>query len=291
MRGLALDLGGTTVRAVTDEDPLRFPRAALFPGSDAAAFRASAAADPLAYDADDDEVLLRVQVFVVEAAGRTVLVDCGVGDGKERPARPSWHRRRTDFLDRLGVAPEDVDVVVLSHLHADHVGWATRPGDAGPVPTFPRARHLVAEVEFRHWAALDAEAPVGHGCLRDSVLPVVDAGLADLVPPDAPVTPGVRLVHLPGHTPGQVGVRLSGSRGELLLSIDALHHAAQVADPSIVSAFCADGPRAVATRLDLLAEAADGGLLLAPAHARGAPVWRVSRRGAGFAVADGRPGA
>jgi len=288
MRALALDLGGVRVRAVADEDPLAIPRAVLFAGSSVEPFRASTAADPLAYDADADTALLRVQVFVVEAAGRTILVDAGIGDGKERPARPTWHRRRTGFLDRLGVAPDDVDAVVLTHLHADHVGWATRPGDAGPVPTFPRARHLIADAEFRHWAALDAEAPVGHGCFRDSVLPVVDAGLADLVPTDADVAPGVRLVPLPGHTPGQVGVRLAGSRGELLLSVDALHHPAQVADPAIVSAFCSDGPRAVATRLDLLAEAADGGLLLAPAHARGAPVWRVSRRGAGFAVADGR---
>lgn len=283
MSDWSLDLGGVVVRGVADEDPLTLPRG-FFPGAERALLERAAALDPAACDPAADAVLLRVQVFVVEAFGRTVLVDAGIGDGKERPARPSWHRRRTDFLDRLAVAPAAVEAVIFTHLHVDHVGWATRPVDGRHVPTFPQARHIVADGEFAYWAARhEAGEQVSHGAFADSVLPLAEAGLLDRVPADHAPTPGLRLRPLPGHTPGQVGVVIEGRRMTALITADAIHHPMQVLRPSLVSSVCADPARAVATREALLEEAAEG-LVLMPCHARGAPVWRVGRAGGAYTL-------
>ena len=279
MSDWTLDLGGVVVRGVADEDPLALSRG-FFPGAEPELLARAAALDPAACDIAGDAVLLRVQVFSVQAFGRTVLVDAGIGDGKERPARPSWHRRRTDFLARLGVAPGDVEAVIFTHLHVDHVGWATQ----GHVPVFRNARHVVAEAEYAHWLARhDAGEHVGHGSFADSVLPLQDAGLLDRVPADHAPLLGLRLRLLPGHTPGQVGVTLQGTRTTALITADAIHHPMQVLRPSLVSSVCDDPARAVATRMALLEEAADG-LVLLPCHARSAPVWRVGREGGGYTL-------
>jgi glyoxylase-like metal-dependent hydrolase (beta-lactamase superfamily II) len=282
----SLDLGGITLRGVADEDPFVLPRDMLFPAADKALLARAAALDPLAVDLATDSIILRVQVFVIEGHGRTILVDGGVGNDKERPVRPSWHRRRTDFLARLGVAPDAVDALLFTHLHADHVGWATRLVEGRWVPTFPRARHLVSATEYAHWATLDAVAPVGHGCFRDSVLPVAEAGLLDQVPDDHAPFPFLRLRPLPGHTPGQVGIAIRGARRTVLIAADAIHHPLQLVAPGIASRFCVNRDQAIATRRALLEEAASEGLLLVPHHARARPMWRIARDGAGYTLGD-----
>lgn len=284
MSDWSLDLGGLVLRGVADEDPFRLPREMLFPGTDPSLLARAAALDAESVEPETDSILLRVQVFVIESGGRTIVVDGGVGDGKERPARSSWHRRRTDFLQRLGVDLEDVDAMLFTHLHADHVGWATRWRGDRWVPTFPNARYAVAAREYAHWAALDAVAPVGHGSFRDSVVPVAEAGLLDEVPDDHAPFPGIRFRPLPGHTPGQVGITLTGTKRTVLIAADAVHHPAQLLLPQVVSRFCSDAAQAVATRMALLAEAADEGLALVPHHARGRVVWDVKRVGDAFGL-------
>jgi glyoxylase-like metal-dependent hydrolase (beta-lactamase superfamily II) len=277
MSDWSLDLGGVRLRGIADEDPFTLPRSFIFPDSAPEMLRAAAALDAPASDVARDEVMLRIQVFLLEIGGRLVLVDAGVGDNKERPNRPSWHRRSTDFLARLAVPPEDISLVLFTHLHADHVGWATRLEGDHWVPSFPRARHVVAEAEYAHWAA-QRYAPV-----MDSIEPLREAGLLDLVPPGHAPMPGLRFRPLPGHTPAQAGVLIEAAREPVLLSADVLHHALQLAAPEIVSAFCAAPEQARATRAALLEEAADG-LRLITAHAREQPVWRVVRSGNAYAL-------
>jgi len=286
MSDWTLDLGGIVLRGVADEDLFRLPRDLLFPGTDPSLLIRAAALDPESVEPETDAILLRVQVFAIEAFGRTIIVDGGIGDDKERPARASWHRRRTDFLARLGVAPEAVEAMLFTHLHADHVGWATRLEEGRWVPTFPRARHIVAAREYAHWAALDAVAPVGHGCFRDSVVPLVEAGLLDQVENDHAPFPGLRLRPLPGHTPGQVGIMLTGTKRTVLIAADAVHHPAQLLAPQVSSRFCSDPDIAVVTRLALLEEAAEEGLALVPHHARGRVLWSVTRQGEAFGLRD-----
>lgn len=285
-----IDLGGITIRAVIDAAAFVMPRAAVFPGSEASAFAAARVHDPACYDPAGDTARLSMKVFVLHCAGRVVLVDAGIGDGKDRPARPDWHRRETDFLARLGIEPEAVDMVVLTHLHADHVGWLTRAAGDGWVPTFPRARHVTGTAELAYWAGRQGgwtppDPAPNHGAYLDSVAPLIAAGLMATVAPGTVLLPGVTTRALPGHTPGQMGLMLEGTAARALLCADAMHHAAQVIDPAIVSAFCIDPARAVTTRRAMLAEAARDGLLLVPGHPVGCLGFGIAATDGGFAIA------
>ncbi|MFI0466045.1 MBL fold metallo-hydrolase [Saccharopolyspora sp. 5N102] len=208
--------------------------------------------------------------FALVVGELRVLVDTGIGNGKTR-ANPAWHDLRTDYLERLagaGFAPDSVDLVVLTHLHTDHVGWNTRDEQGEWVPTFPRARYVVSRAEREFWAGYDMDEP-RRQMFSDSVHPVEDAGLLDLV--DVPaegteVAPGLRLLPTPGHTPGHVAVRLSSGGETALITGDCVHHPVQLAEPDIGSCVDIDPEQAEATRRSVLASLADAGTLLLGTH-------------------------
>ncbi|MBT2383298.1 MBL fold metallo-hydrolase [Streptomyces sp. ISL-11] len=224
--------------------------------------------------------------FALVVDGLRVLVDTGIGNGKTR-ANPAWHNLRTDYLARLadaGFTPEDVDLVVLTHLHTDHVGWNTREVDGAWVPTFPNARYLTAKAEYDFWAAYDMDE-ARRGMFRDSVLPIEEAGLLELV--DVPdegvdVADGLRLVPAPGHTPGQIAVRVSSAGAAALITGDAVHHPVQLAHPGIGSCVDIDPVQAEATRRTLLAWLADTGALALGTHFPSPTAGRVVAHGGAY---------
>ncbi|GAA1163111.1 MBL fold metallo-hydrolase [Streptomyces hebeiensis] len=228
--------------------------------------------DWLRPDFADQEGVLRIDShsFAFVVGGLRVLVDTGIGNGKER-ANPAWHDLRTGFLGRLdaaGFSPDSVDLVILTHLHADHVGWNTREAGGEWVPTFPGARYLTSRVEREFWATYDMEEARAQ-MFRDSVLPVEEAGLLDLV--DVPaggveITRGLRLLPTPGHTPGHVAVELT-SRGETaLITGDCVHHPVQLAHPAIGACVDIDPERSEASRRELLCSLADTDTLVLGTH-------------------------
>ncbi|MGW6918391.1 MBL fold metallo-hydrolase [Kitasatospora sp. NPDC054939] len=209
--------------------------------------------------------------FAVVVDGLRVVVDTGIGNAKTR-TNPAWHNLDTDYLDRLtaaGFPPETVDLVVLTHLHTDHVGWNTRPDGAGGwTPTFPRARYLVSRTERAFWAGQDMDEP-RRLMFRDSVLPVEDAGLLDPVNVPAgglSVTPGLTLLPTPGHTPGHLAVRLGSGGASALVTGDCIHHPVQLARPAVDSCVDIDPALARATRRALLASLAGTDTLLLGTH-------------------------
>ncbi|MFB4271465.1 MBL fold metallo-hydrolase [Nonomuraea sp. GTA35] len=220
--------------------------------------------------------------FVFTTAGLRVLVDTGIGNGKRR-ANPAWDNLDTPYLSRLaaaGYTPEDIDLVILTHLHTDHVGWNTLPDGT---PTFPNARYVTSRTEWDHWASADMDEP-RRAMFRDSVHPVRDAGLLDLV--DVPAggvetAPGVRLVPTPGHTPGHVAVQA----GTALITGDCVHHPVQLRHPDITSCVDVDPRQAVATRRRLLSSLAGTGTLLLGSHFAPPTGGMVERDGDGFALA------
>ncbi|MGA4844248.1 MBL fold metallo-hydrolase [Streptomyces sp. G45] len=237
--------------------------------------------------ADRDGVLhIDSHSFAFVVDGLRVLVDTGIGNGKER-ANPAWHDLNTDYLDRLtaaGFPPDSVDLVILTHLHADHVGWNTRQANGVWVPTFPAARYLTARAEWDFWAGYAMEE-ARRQMFRDSVTPVERAGLLDLV--DVPaegarIAPGLRLLPTPGHTPGHVAVELT-SRGETaLITGDCVHHPVQLAHPAIGACVDIDPGRSEATRRALLASLADTGTLLLGTHFAPPTAGRVTTHGAAY---------
>ncbi|MGQ4365542.1 MBL fold metallo-hydrolase [Streptomyces sp. SAS_272] len=222
--------------------------------------------------------------FVVN--GLRVLVDTGIGNGKER-ANPAWHDLRTDFLKRLtaaGFPPDSVDLVILTHLHADHVGWNTRQMNGEWVPTFPNARYLTSRAEREFWATYDMEE-AREQMFRDSVVPVEQAGLmctVDVPHKGAEISLGLRLIPTPGHTPGHVAVELT-SRGETaLISGDCVHHPVQLAHPVIGACVDIDPRQSEATRRELFGSLAGTDTLLLGTHFAPPTAGRVVAHGDAF---------
>ncbi|MDF3289128.1 MBL fold metallo-hydrolase [Streptomyces silvisoli] len=232
------------------------------------------------------ELVGAVQTFAVEVAGRKVLVDTGIGNGKTLP-NPRWSGLDTPFLDRLaaiGFPPESVDLVVNTHLHADHIGWNTRLDNGRWVPTFRNARYLTTRVEYEYWYSADLP-PERRRMFTESVDPVRDSGLLDLVdvpPTGLEVVPGLTLLPAPGHTPGQVTVRLAGAGGAALITADCMHHPVQLARTEVCSVFDTDPAQAVRTRQALLAEVAQTDTLLLGTHFAPPTGGRVRRDGDGY---------
>lgn len=251
-----------------------------------------------AFADESGRLLAVVQSFVIRLDGATVLVDTCVGNHKPRPGLPAWSSLATDFPQRLsaaGVRPAEVDAVVCTHLHFDHVGWNTVPdGSGGWVPLFSRARHLVCRTEFEYWvsdAAQTREDADDLAGVSDSVLPVREAGLLDLVDASHEIRPGIRLVPTAGHTPGHVSVLVESAGSRALISGDALHHPCQIARPDwgIFSDF--DPAQARRTRTALLAMCADTDTLLLGTHFPPPAAVRVRREGDGFTAAGVAAGA
>ena len=220
---------------------------------------------------------LAFQAYVVRTEGLTILVDSCNGNHKQRPTAPWQHDLRSSaFLDNLGALGlrcEDVDMVVCTHLHCDHVGWHTRLENGRWVPTFPNARHLFGRREYEHFLAryrTEGAAAVNHGAFADSVLPVVEAGLAHFVEETHTVVPGaggeISLMPAPGHSVGHCCVRAASGGAEALICGDALHHPIQFDLPDMHMRADFDAPLAAASRRRLLSHCADTGAWLLAGH-------------------------
>ncbi|MFC9928464.1 MBL fold metallo-hydrolase [Streptomyces sp. NPDC127190] len=236
-----------------------------------------------------DRAVVALQTWVVRGDGPTVLVDTGVGNGRERPGNPLFHHRQGDFLDRLeraGIRPGDVDIVVNTHLHADHVGWNTVDAGGEWVPAFPRARYLLPAADDRYFGPTGGYAggvrPDDRLVYEDSVAPVHRAGQAELWEDTYRIDGHLVLEPAPGHTPGSSVLRLE-SRGEHAVFVgDLLHSPVQILHPECNSCFCLDPRQAAATRRQVLERAAQERALVVPAHFGGTGAVEVRSELGGF---------
>lgn len=246
-----------------------------------------------------------VQTWVLRSEGRVVLVDTGAGNDRTRPQVPLFDHLRTDFLDRLaraGVRPADVDVVINTHVHYDHVGWNTRRDGDSWVPTFPNATYLIPKADKEYFDPRNAHrrpAPRdkyeqrrregSHLVYEDSITPVLDRSV--LWEGGHRVDAHLTLEPAPGHTPGSSIVRLSSGGDRAVFVGDMLHSPVQILDPRFNSCFCEEPRAAAATRRAVLEQAADRRELVVPAHFAGAGAVEVRRDGCRFAVSGWAPGA
>ncbi len=219
-----------------------------------------------------DTLRMAINSFVVETGGRRIVVDTAVGPGKERSfALPAGSRR--DYLGALaaaGVPAAAVDVVVCTHLHWDHVGWNTTLVDDRWMPTFPNARYLVAEPEWAYWSdrrRVDGPAdPDSDAAFADSVRPLVDAGLVDVVGVDEALSAEVRLVPAAGHTPGHVAVWIDSGGRTGAITGDLLHSPVQLLRPEWAPDADVERDVAVRTRRDFFDRCATAGALVMGTH-------------------------
>lgn len=278
---LRWQVGEATVTAIT-ESAVPIPPGFLFEGlteSDVLA-RSEAAPWLRPHFVDENGLLLqKIQCCVIETGAYRIAVDTCIGNDKPR-ANPFWAHLQGPFLDELaaaGFAPEQITHVICTHLHVDHVGWNTRLVGDEWVPTFPNAQYLFVETEFDHWRS--TEGLFGDPVFADSIQPIVDAGLAQMVAPDHAINDEVRIESTPGHTIGHVSVAITSGGERAIITGDMAHSPLQLADPNLSSMYDTDPAAARSTRHAVLPGWADGKTLLIGTHF-GAPT-------AGVIVQDG----
>ena len=247
-------------------------------------------------DPETNIVNSAIQTWLLRSEGKTILVDTGVGNHKERPYSPVWSHLDTDFLANLaraGVTPEDVDIVINTHLHVDHVGWNTFLDGRHWVPTFPNATYLMPKDDFDFWNPENGHNPMlGRGnqnVFEDSVAPVHEAGQTQLWENSYQISADLRLDAAPGHTPGSAVLTLASGSDRAVFVGDLLHSPVQILEPDTNSCFCEDPAGARATRHKLLGWAADNNALVIPAHLGGHGAVEVVRDGSKFATKGWAP--
>ena len=229
--------------------------------------------------------VLATHTFVVRTPRHLILVDTCTGNDKQRPKQKHrYHMNTYPYLERLaalGVTPEQVDYVLCTHLHVDHVGWNTMLLDGRWVPTFPRAKYLIARQEWTYWEQ-HFSSPTGavdYPYYEDSILPVMAAGQVELVDRDYRIEDHAWLEPTPGHTPGHVCLHITGGGRDAVLSGDLMHHPVQCAEPDWCSGFCVDVAHSQRTRRAFLERYAETDALIMPAHFPTPTAGRIERAG------------
>jgi glyoxylase-like metal-dependent hydrolase (beta-lactamase superfamily II) len=240
--------------------------------------------EPRALDPASGNLVLTIQAFLVRTGHHTILIDTCVGNHKPRPLRPFWHMQKLNtFLPRLaaaGVSREDVDYVMCTHLHTDHVGWNTQLHDGRWLPTFPNARYIFARGEWESFEELHRRDPQPQ--FVDSVLPVMEARQAQLVSTDFELDDEVWLEPTPGHTPGHVCIHLASQGAQAVITGDCIHSPVQCVEPGWV--MCADFDPALArtTRRTLLERYCDSNVMVCATHFPEPSMGRIIERDKAF---------
>jgi glyoxylase-like metal-dependent hydrolase (beta-lactamase superfamily II) len=260
-------VGDLTIHRIVEmEMPFR-PALEFIPGLTPALLAENRAwLQPHALD-DQDRLVVCFQSYIVQTPHHTILVDSCIGNDKDRPQYPPFHHKTDDTWARglaaIGLTVADIDVVLCTHLHVDHVGWNTRLENGRWVPTFPNACYLFSAKELAYWTERNAATPLPY--IQDSVLPIVAARRCDLVASDHTLNDHVRLLPTPGHTPDHFAVQL-GRGKEAVLTGDLIHSPLQARYPALSIAADYDPAQAAATRRRFLETACGAGTLCCFAH-------------------------
>jgi glyoxylase-like metal-dependent hydrolase (beta-lactamase superfamily II) len=233
---------------------------------------------------ENGRLKMSIHALIVETPSRRIIVDTCLGNDKENRRIPTWNNLQTRFLADLtaaGYARETIDTVICTHLHVDHVGWNTMLDGGSWVPTFPNARYLMGRVEFDHWTSQHDREDM-EAIIADSVAPVWEAGLVDLVETDHRICDEISLVPTLGHTPGHVSVRIASQGEEALITGDFMHHPCQIARPDWSSTADSDPAEARQTREHMLTHLSDNPILVIGTHFAGRTAGHVVGDGAAF---------
>jgi len=220
----------------------------------------------------------------VKTPHHTILIDSCIGNDKPRPLRPKWNMKTDDIYMRglaaAGFAPADIDFVMCTHLHVDHVGWNTRLENGRWVPTFPKARYVFGKTEFDYWTEQNGKISVPP--FADSVLPVVAAKQAEIVRDDYAIGDHARILPTPGHTPGHVAFTFGRGKDDAVFSGDLMHSPLQTRYPELSVKFDVDQAQAAVTRRSFLERYCDTDTLCCTAHFPSPSTGKIRRAGNGF---------
>lgn len=242
---------------------------------------------PEHFDAQAQRLVISVHTWVIKVGDYTVLVDTGVGNAKPRPELPIFHQLNEPWLKRLeavGVKTEDVDYVLLTHLHIDHIGWNTHWVDGQWVPTFPNARYVFPRAEYDYLISDIGQKTVGYSAFVDSVMPVIKSGQAVMIEPEGGAFLHEFYFHpTPGHSVGHMSISMRSGDEVAMFGGDVMHHPIQVAHPGWASCFCDLPEAANSSRQWLLAFLAANDALYFSSHFAGSSAGRVKHWTRGYA--------
>ena len=250
-----------------------FPANMLVPSFDMAVLEAHRdICVPFCFNPATGGLKLSIHTWVVRVGKEVILIDTCNGNDKERPAFELAHKLNLPYLEKLaavGVKPEDVTMVMCTHLHVDHCGWNTQLKNGKWVPTFPNARYIFSKAEYDQWNPKSASylpSDINVNVFEDSVLPVVEAGLVDFVEGDRDLNETMRVEQAPGHTFGSIVLKMQSKGQHAMFAGDTMHNAVQILRPEWSSGFCNDPVMSAQTRRRLLEFCAEKNALLMPAH-------------------------
>jgi glyoxylase-like metal-dependent hydrolase (beta-lactamase superfamily II) len=285
---LKYSVGDLTIHRIIEQETTFFPALELIPGltPEVLAENRTWMREAKAMD-EQDTLILCFQSYVIKTPHHTILVDSCIGNDKPRPQRPNWNMKTDDTylrgLNAAGFSVDDIDFVMCTHLHVDHVGWNTRMENCRWAPTFPKARYVFARQEFDYWSEQNAKAPVPP--FVDSVLPVVEAKRHEVVGNGHQIGDHVRILPTPGHTPGHVAFTFGRSKDDAVFSGDLMHSPIQALYPEMSVKFDVDQAQAATTRRSFLERYCDTDTLCCTAHFPSPSVGKIRRKGSGFVCA------
>lgn len=286
-----ITLGDITIHRVVEQQGAFFPALEFFPALPPELLEQNKAWLQPNYIDEAGNVILCVQSYIVRTPHHNILIDTCVGNHKARPTRPAWHMRTSDRYERnlaaTGLCAGDIDYVMCTHLHADHVGWNTRLDNGRWVPTFPKARYLFSDRELAFWSDKEKADPAAHPWITDSVLPIVAANRSEVVKSNHELNELVRLVPTPGHTIDHFSVHVGGTAGtgqDALIAGDMIHSPLQARYPDLGMRADYDQAEAGRSRRRVLERFCESSTLLCTVHFPSPSVGRITRWEEGFKI-------
>lgn len=283
---LKFSAGELTIHRIIEQEVPFFPALELLPDLAPERLAENRAWLKTAGAIDDNDVLiLCFQSYIVKTPHHTILIDSCIGNDKPRPGRPNWHMKTDESymraLKAAGFSVGDINYVMCTHLHVDHVGWNTRMENGRWVPTFPKARYVFGKSEYDYWHEQNAKAEVPP--FTDSVLPIVEAKRAELVGNDFAIGDHARILPTPGHTPGHVAFTFGkGGKDDAVFAGDLMHSPLQTLYPELSPKFDVDPKQAAVTRRSFLECYCDTNTLCCTAHFPSPSSGKIKRKGNGF---------
>ncbi len=237
--------------------------------------------EPHFYDFQAQAIILSFHSYIIRTPFHTILIDTCIGNHKTFGGMlEKWGKREGPFLDNLaavGVSPQEIDYVMCTHLHADHVGWNTQLRDGRWVPTFPRAKYVFSknDLDASMERAKDAQTAYIAPSFQESVLPIIEAQQAEVIDTDFSLDDALTVLPTHGHTPGHYCVEVNSGGRKGILTGDVLHSPLGIAHPEWTTTFCDDKAKANATRAALVDSLTDQDVTLLPAHFAGPTAGRI----------------
>ncbi len=265
-----IKVGNITVHQIVEQEGPFFDILQFFPTLTKQLLEENRAWMQPTFMSPQDQIVLCVQSYLVQTPHHNILIDTCVGNHKPRPARPFWNMLNSDRyakgLAGTGLGVGEIDFVMCTHLHVDHVGWNTRLENGRWVPTFPNARYVFADRELAHWTQRHKADPAACPWVTDSVLPIVAANRADIVQSTHAFSDLVTLIPTPGHTIDHFSVQVGKPGADAIITGDVMHSPLQVRYPEISQMSDFDPTQSGVSRRKLFERFCDTSTLMCTTH-------------------------